>query len=101
MPPVPLARTPPTGFKMPDGFKTLVTFTSQPALQVWEKMVKPPGIDGGEAIDNTTMHNVTFRTRDARQLRTLDVMTFKFLYDPDVLPPLYTLVNHPDTITVT
>jgi hypothetical protein len=86
---------------MPDGYQTLVTFASQPAVQLWEMGVKPPGLDGGEPIDTTTMLNQTFRTKDARKLKTLDVMTFKFMYDPDVYPTLLGLINHLDTITVT
>jgi len=86
---------------MPDGFRSLVTFASNPSIQLWERQIKPPGIDGGEGIDTTTMHNVAWRTRQPRKLKTLDPSTFMAAYDPDVIPSLYGQINRQDTITFT
>jgi hypothetical protein len=98
--PAPTARTTPTGFKMPDGWQTLVTFATQPALQIWETTVKPPGLDGGEPINTTTMHNSQWRTFIPKHLVTQAPMTVTAFYDPDVHSVLLTLLNRQDTITV-
>jgi len=99
--PTPTARTTPTGFKMPDGFKTLWTFASKPGVQLWEQKVKPPPIDGGDGIDTNTMHNTTWRTKDAKKLKTLDVTTFLAAYDPDVITDIFALINSNQGCTVT
>ena len=99
--PTPTPRVIPVGFKQPDGFKTLITLSSNPAIQLWEKTVKPPGIDGGEKIDTTTMLNTTWRTFAQRQLRTLVDSTAACAYDPDVFTALVAEVNLPQTITIT
>jgi len=87
------ARSVPVGFKMPDGFKSLIAFSKRPAIQLWERDVKPPGIDGGEPINITTMHNVAWRTFFPKSLKTLDAMTFVAGYDPDVIADLLAMVN--------
>ncbi len=41
--------------RLDDGYQTLIEFAENPAIKLWEKSVTPPGIDGGDAIDTTTM----------------------------------------------
>jgi hypothetical protein len=89
----------PNGFKMPDGFKALYAFASDPSIQLWERGVKPPGMDGGEGIDTTTQHNVTWRTKAARHLKTLTEGSFTCAYDPDSYNNLLNLVNHEEAVT--
>jgi hypothetical protein len=95
-----VTRTTPTGWKMPDGFKTLIGIGPDPGMAVWEKTVKPPPIDGGDGIDTTTMHNIAWRTKDAKHLKTLAPFAVKCAYDPDVVADLILYVNQNTNITV-
>lgn len=99
-PPTPTAAGTPTGFKMPDGFSSTIVFASKASLGIWEKQVKPPGMDGGEPIDTSTMRNSKFHTMHPRSLQKVDSTTVSCAYDPDAYADLQTLVNFPDTVTV-
>lgn len=77
--------TSPSGYKMPDGFSSVIGFKNRPGISLWIQTVKFAGIDGGEKINTTTMFNVAVRTFAARQLKTLDDVTFKAAFDPDIL----------------
>jgi hypothetical protein len=99
--PTPTPRVTPTGKYLDDGHQTLVTFARDTNVNLWEKSVTPPGIDGGDEIDVTTMHNVLWRTTRPRQLQTLTEMTFTAAYDPNIYTQVLALVNQDDTITVT
>lgn len=83
--PTPTTRTLPTGYKMPEGFKSLVTFSSYPSLDIWEIENKPPSVESGDPINTTTQHNITWRTFYLPRLKTLKPFTIKFAYDPDIL----------------
>jgi len=95
------ARVIPSGFKMPDGFKTLITFANNPAIQIWEETVKPVGWDGGDKIDTTTMHNITYRTFAARKLKTIADGGATFAFDPDCWTGLQQEINLEQSITFT
>lgn len=99
--PTPTARATPDGVFLDDGFSTLVTFASNPNINFWEKVVQPPGVDGGDPIETSTMHNTTWRTMAARSLLTLTPFTITAAYDPHVYTDIIALINVPDTITVT
>lgn len=99
--PTPTARQTPAGIKLGDGYQTLITFAADPDVSLWEKTIKPPGIDGGEAIDTTTMHNEDLRTKSSRQLKDMTDSTGKCGYDPDVYNQIKNLVNVETTVTVT
>lgn len=86
-------RTTPTGYKLPDGYKTTVAFSRRPAVSLWEKTVKIPGIDGGEPIDTSTMHNAIWRTKTTRSLKTSTESTMKCAFDPDVINDILFLIN--------
>lgn len=98
--PIATARQTPAGRRLLDGFSTKITFSRDPALSLWEVTVKPPGIDGGESINTSTMHNVTWETKAARQLKTLTDSTFKAAYDPAVITDLVDMINVYQTITI-
>jgi hypothetical protein len=85
---------------MPDGYRTLITFRLNPAIQLWEKTVKPPGFDGGDKIDTTTMHNDVWRTYEHRALKTLTDVSASCAYDPDVYPGILELLNDTTVITI-
>ena len=99
--PVPANRTLPTGYKMPEGFKSLITFSNNPALNIWEIDVKPPGVESGEAINTTTQQNNLWRTFWLPQLKTLEQITIKAAYDADVLQTDLTGMVGPRGQTIT
>jgi hypothetical protein len=98
--PTPTTRQTPTGIRLTDGFSTKFCPKSNPTISFWESTVTPPGIDGGDEIDTTTMHNTTWRTRDSRALRTLTEAQCKAAYDPVIYTDILTLVNLNDEWTV-
>lgn len=93
-------RSTPVGTKIDDGFSTLIAFAADPDVSFWEKTVKPPGIDGGDAIETTTMHNTTWRTMAARQLKTMTNITGTCAYDPVVYDQIVALCNVEGEFTV-
>lgn len=94
------ARGTPAGRKMPDGFSTTIAFANDTVVQIWEKTVKPPGIDGGDKIEQTTMLNSQWRTMAPRSLKTLTDAEAEYAYDPDCLSRILNLINVRQSITV-
>lgn len=103
MPPVATARQTPTGIRLEDGYQSFVTFANNPDLCLWEKTVKPPGLDGGDKIPTTTMHNTARRTFAARNLYEASDSSFKFGYDPNAFSAAEARgqINVETTITIT
>lgn len=98
--PVATARGTPSGLKLKDGYQSMITFASAPTIGLWEKTVKPPGMDGGDKIDTTTMFNNDLRTYEPRQLVTMTPGGATCAYDPGALTTILNLINRKDTITV-
>jgi len=96
------ARTDPTSTAtmIENGFSTKIAFEDVPALAIWEKSVQPPGIDGGNKIDVTTMFNATVRTYAPQALSEMTDSSVTAGYDPAVLPTILTLVNEVQTVTI-
>lgn len=94
------ARVDPSGIKLDDGYRTLVTFALDTNLEIWEKSVTPPGLDGGDEIDTTTMHNDRWRTNAPRALIRMTPFSMTCAYDPTVYTAALSLVNRETTITV-
>lgn len=99
--PAPTVRQDPTGIKLTDGYRSLVTFSLDPNIELWEKSITPPGLDGGDAIDTNTMHNDRFRTMASRALITMTEMSFTSAYDPIIYTRILDVVNVEQTITLT
>lgn len=95
------ARQTPYGIKLKDGYRTLFTFAADPDVSFWEKSVKPPGFDGGDAIEQTTMHNDDYRTFAPRSLITMTESSMTAAYDPAVITQIAALINIETTITIT
>lgn len=93
-------RQTPEGKFLEDGYQSLITFERKPNVSLWEKTVKPPGADGGDGIDITTMHNQVWRTKTSRALITLTDNNFTAAYDPAVMDDLVELINAEGSITV-
>ncbi len=98
--PTPSTRGTPSGIRLDDGFSSKISFASNLTVEFWEKTIKPPGLDGGDAVQTTTMHNVTYRTMGPRQLKTLTDCTTVVAYDPNVYVTILALINVRTTITV-
>jgi hypothetical protein len=99
--PTPVPRSTPLGAILKDGFSTKITLTQAPAIVFWEKTVQPPGMDGGEPIEQTTMHNIAYRTMRSRALKTLTPHTTKAAWDPKLYNQLVPAINREDVITIT
>lgn len=91
----------PAGIRLGDGYQTAIVFARNDTVSFWEKSIKPPGMDGGDMIDNTTMRNTTWRTRAPRQLITLTDFTLRAAYDPNVYNQILNdLLNQEGAITI-
>ena len=99
--PSPDDRDPPGGIPLWDGFRTLITFEYDSDISLWEKSTTPPGIEGGDAIDVSTFHNVFYRTKWPRELVEITDGSFKAAYDPASWSQILAQVNVRQTITVT
>jgi len=82
-----------------DGFSTTISIGGS-GVTFWEVSVTPPGIDGGEPIDQTTMHNATFMTFAPQSLFTLTAASAEGAYDPAIYPAILSVINVESLITV-
>lgn len=86
---------------MPDGFGAKIAFNRRPAIQIWEKKVKPYSIDGGDPVDQTTNWNVKVRTKSMRVLSEFQAIVVEAGYDSDCYDDIYNgLLNAEGSITV-
>lgn len=94
------ARSTPGGSALEDGFSVKIAFAADPDVSLWEKSVQPPGVDGGEQIDVTTMFNTDWRTFAPRSLKSLTELSIVAAYDPAVYDQIVALINDNGWITV-
>ena len=97
--PTPSAIPSPAGIKLKDGYRCFVTIAASTTIGLWTKEATPPGVDGGESIDQTTMHNDDWVTRAFQSLLDLTESTYKCAYDPAVYTTMVTAANTETTIT--
>jgi len=95
----------PAGIPLQDGYQTLIGFSLNDEVKVWEKSGPSPGIEGGDPIEETTMHNDTWRTFSPRALKTLEPITWTCGYDPDSYTDdddnqIAEMINVEQTITI-
>lgn len=95
-----ITRETPLGTALEDGFSTKVAFSQDPDISLWEISVTPPGAEGGDAIDVSTMFNSSWRTKAARSLIELTDVTFTAAYDPKVYDQIISIINVVGQITV-
>lgn len=93
-------RSTPGGKKLKDGFSSKLTCALDTDIEFYEKSVQPPGMDAGEAIETTTMHNVTYRTFTPRKLVTLTQININAAYDPAVYTSIVAVIGEETTWTV-
>ena len=90
----------PNGIKLEDGFASFVTFAAAKDFCLFEKSITPPGIQGGELIDTTTMFNSVWRTFRPRSLKTMTNVKFSALYDPNFYVQALAIINVVTSVTV-
>lgn len=91
----------PAGTRLDDGHSTTITFELNTTASLWEVAVTPPGVDGGEPVDITTMRNLIWRTMNPRKLKTLTPANFSAAYESVKLVLIGDMVNKNQLITVT
>ncbi len=87
--------------RIDDGFATLIDFSLDSAVQMWEKEVTPPGVSGGGENDTSTMRNTAWRTRAPKGLKTLTNSSLTVAYDPAVYDEIIAMCNVNQAITLT
>lgn len=92
--PTVIARTTPTGYKLPEGFKATIAFSKKPALNIWEVETAPSGMEVTE-INTTTQHNIRYVSKYPSYLVANDDITGTAGYDPDVMDDLVSLLGDP------
>jgi hypothetical protein len=97
--PTPTVRQTPTGIMLENGHSSLITILLDPDISFWEIEMTPPGIDGGDEIDVTTMHSDTWRTKAPRTLKDLTESTVTAGYDPLLYTQILAVINRETTIT--
>lgn len=89
---------------MTDGFSTTIDLSGA-GVSFEEKTITPPGVEGGDAIETTSMRNSNWRTMFPRALRTLTQVTVNVSYSPkditDMGDPSTGDINNNQLITVT
>jgi len=98
--PTPTTRVLPVGYRLQDGQYSHITLAEDPAIQFWEKTVKPGGVDGGDPVPQTTMFNNAWRTFAPKVLRTLTEVNGKAAYDPGCIVGIVAMCNFPTVCTV-
>lgn len=99
--PAPTVRGTPDGIMLENGFRIKITLASNTTISFWEREVKPPGVDGGDAVDTSTQFNAAWKTKSPRTLKDMTNSTFKAGYDPDVYNDIVAQVNVRTTVTKT
>ena len=94
------ARQVPVGIPYKDGFPTTIAFALDPDISFWEISVTPPAIEGGDPIDQTTMHNTTWRTQAPRSLASLEELSLTVAYDERCYDQILAILNENGAITV-
>lgn len=84
-----------------DGFSTLITLSTLPAVKLYEKDITPPGMSAGGPVDVTTMRNTTWRTMSPRKLKTLTPVSVTVAYAFESLSQLLAQIGKNQLITIT
>lgn len=92
-------RQTPAGRWLKDGYQVLTTVALDPDISFWEKTITPPGLDNGDAIEQTTQHNADWRGFAPRGLITMTESTRTVAYDPAVYTQIAAVIGRETTIT--
>ena len=85
----PLSASPSSPY-MREGHSTKISFHRGASgttsfWKAWEREVQPPGVDSGDAIDITTMHNVTWESMYPSVLKTLTPFSVILAYSLEAM----------------
>lgn len=97
--PTPTARTTPTANMLENGYQSLITFAADANVELWEKNVTPPGVDGGDAINITTQHNQDVVTKHPNSLYEVMDGQSTCAYARILYTAIKSLINVNTTIT--
>ena len=94
--------TPTGGVKLRDGYSSKISFAANLTVVFWEKDVTPPGLDGGEPIDQTTMFNTVYEQFWPQTLQKVTNVKTKVAYSPVAYQTgqVASLINVNGSITV-
>lgn len=98
--PTPGTTPAPAGTRLKDGFDCVISFAADNDVSLFQVGMTPPGVDGGDPVDTTTMHNTAWSTFQPQTLKTMTEAAITAAYDPDVLEDIIALINVKTTITV-
>lgn len=93
-------RSTPGGVKLEDGYQSLIAFAADADVSFFEKSIKPPGIDNGDPIDQTTMWNTDVITKASQALDEITEVSGKVAYDPEVYDQIMALSGVEGVVTV-
>lgn len=98
--PTTTARVDPTGIRLKNGYQTLIAFERNSSINFWEVTIQPPSMDGGDAVDITTMHNDIYTTMTSGTLITLGEFNCTGAYDPSLYTDILDLLNQEGSVTI-
>lgn len=93
------ARVLPDGVSLGNGFGSMVVFQLAPSLDIFEKSVQPPAMDGGDKIDTTTHLNSVYESSKPQCLVSHDDAVVIAAYDPAVLSTIEDMINEEQSIS--
>lgn len=87
--------------RIDDGLGASFAFSLDASVRMWEKTIKPPGMDSGGPNDTSTLRNTTWRTMAPKGLVTMTPLTATVAYDPFFLGEVLAMLGRNQQITVT
>lgn len=96
-----VVRGTPAGIQLDEGFSATLAMENLTTISFWEKTMGAPAIEGGDPIDQSTMHNSVWMTQLPPTLLKLEPFTLTAAYDPNVISQAIAQTNANQTMTVT
>ncbi len=87
--------------RIDDGHGIQYEFSANPDVNLWEKEVTPPGMDGGEPNNTTTMRNRAWETLAPQKLKTLTESGATVAYAVASYSEFFDMINVNQEITIT
>lgn len=84
-----------------DGYQVLFSFSLNVNINLWERSITPPGLDGTGPIEVATMRVDDLRIRAPKSLATITEMTMVCAYEPLVYNEFYAIMQIIGSMTVT
>lgn len=84
-----------------DGHATTVGFALDATVELYEKEVQPPGLDGGAPVPQTTMRNTLYETFIPGQLIKVTEAQFTSTYKQEHWDKIKAMLNKNQKITLT